>query len=150
MLSRRRAAALVLALLAAGCEASPGGGGGPIKTAYTFTATLSGAQEVPPTTGAGTGTATVTLYPGNWITWTVTYKGLSGPPVAAHFHGPGKPGSNAPVAVQLGPDLHSPISGAAEVSDDQVADLRGGNWYVNVHTAANPSGEIRGQVIPVQ
>ena len=149
MLSRRGAAALVLGLLAAGCAAS-GGGGGPIKTTYTFTATLNAAQVVPPTGSSGTGTATVTLYPGNWITWSVTYRGLSGPAVAAHFHGPAKPGANAPPVIRLGPDLADPITGSSQVTDDQIADLKGGNWYVNIHTAAFPDGEIRGQVTPAK
>jgi hypothetical protein len=149
MLSRRGVAGLLLGLLVAGCAAS-GGGGGPIKTTYTFTASMTGAQEVPPTGSAGTGTATVTLYPGNWITWSVTYRGLSGPAVAAHFHGPAGPGSNAPPVIRLGPDLASPITGSAEVTDNQIADLKAGNWYVNIHTAANPNGEIRGQVTLVK
>jgi hypothetical protein len=149
MLSRRTATVLGLAMLVAGCAASPGGGGGPVKSAYTFTATLSGSQEVPPTGSPGTGTATVTLYPGNWITWSVVYSGLSGPAVAAHFHGPAKAGGNAPPVIKLGPDLDSPITGASEVTDDQIYDLKGGNWYVNIHTPANPGGEIRGQLTRV-
>lgn len=149
MLSRRNAAALLVATLVAGCAAS-GGGGGPIKTVATFTAALSAAQEVPPNGSAGTGMATVTLYPGNWITWSVTYRGLTGPAMAAHFHGPAKAGSNAPVVIKLGPDLDSPITGAAVITDDQLYDLKGGNWYVNIHTAAHPDGEIRGQVTPVK
>ncbi|MDB5424047.1 MAG: hypothetical protein JWQ29_1463, partial [Phenylobacterium sp.] len=40
----------------------------------------------------------------------------------------------------------SPIKGTATLTDAQIADLNAGKWYFNVHTAANPGGEIRGTV----
>jgi hypothetical protein len=113
-----------------------------------FSATMTTAQEVPPKTGSGSGdvlarldTATKTL------TYTVEWFGLSGPATAAHFHGPAKPGANAGVVVPIGgKDPASPVHGSATLTDAQIKDLMGGMWYVNVHTAANPGGEIRGQV----
>ena len=153
MIPRRRAVAvLAMAAVTAGCAAnpSPGGGGGPIRSVRAFAAQLSGAEVVPPVGGGGSGTAAVTLYPGGkWMTWEVDYVGLSGPATAAHFHGPAAAGANAGVAVGLGPNLDSPIVGSAEVTDAQAADLVAGRWYVNIHTAANPNGELRGQVTPV-
>jgi hypothetical protein len=82
----------------------------------------------------------------NMLNWTVTYAGLSGPATAAHFHGPAMPGANAGVVVPITGALASPIKGSAVLTAAQAADLVAGKWYVNVHTAANPGGEVRGQV----
>lgn len=79
-------------------------------------------------------------------TWRITYSGLSGTPTAAHFHGPAQPGANAGVAVPIPNVATSPIQGSATLTDAQAADLLGGRYYINIHTAANPPGEIRGQV----
>jgi hypothetical protein len=70
---------------------------------------------------------------------------LSGAATAAHFHGPADPGKNAGVAVPITPNT-SPLEGSTTLTDAQAADLQAGRWYVNVHTAANPGGEIRGQL----
>jgi hypothetical protein len=116
-----------------------------------FTAKLDGASETPPNDSKGTGDADVTLNTDSReITWTVTYSGLSGPAVAAHFHGPAGPGKAAPVAVPMTPPLASPIKGSATISDVQVGNLRAGMWYVNIHTAKVPGGEIRGQLTTAQ
>jgi hypothetical protein len=112
-----------------------------------FKADLNSAGEVPPVTGAGKGTAAVSLDTATkMLTWTVTYSGLSGPATAAHIHGPAAPGANAGVLVPFTGDLASPIKGSATLTDAQISDLEAGKWYVNVHTAANKSGEIRGQL----
>jgi hypothetical protein len=112
-----------------------------------FTAKLDGKSETPPNDAKGTGAAAVSLdTKAKKITWTVTYKGLSGPAVAAHFHGPAPAGQAAGVAVPLTAPLASPAKGSASVTDAQITELRGGQWYVNVHTAAHPDGEIRGQL----
>ena len=112
-------------------------------------ATLSGAAEVPPNTSAGMGQlqaefdkATKTLR------FTLRYSGLSGPVKAAHFHGPAEAGKNAGVALGINNAGDSPVQGSAVLTADQAADLLAGKWYVNLHTAANPGGEVRGQVIP--
>jgi hypothetical protein len=141
------AASAALTLAFAGCS-SPSMSM-PMASSNTagFTATLSGASEVPPKTTDGSGTMTATLDKGtNVLTWKITYSGLSGPATMAHFHGPAMPGSNAGVAVPFSSPV-SPIEGSATLSAMQVADLMAGKWYANVHTAANPGGEIRGQVL---
>ena len=67
----------------------------------------------------------------------------------AHFHGPAPVGQNAKVQVPVDKSaLASPMKGKATLTDQQITDLMAGQWYFNIHTAENPSGEIRGQVMP--
>ena len=111
-------------------------------------ATLDGKSEVPPNTSAAKGSADL-----EWdaatkkLSWKITYSGLSGPATAAHFHGPAAAGANAGVAVAIPNATSSPVEGSATLTDAQAADLAGGKYYINIHTAANPGGEIRGQVM---
>lgn len=116
-----------------------------------FHATMNGAQEVPPKQTQGTGEALATLdTTSKQLSYTVTWEGLSGPATAAHFHGPAAPGANAGVLVPIGgKSPTSPVHGSATLTDAQVQDLEAGKVYVNVHTAANPGGEIRGQMTRV-
>jgi CHRD domain len=110
-------------------------------------ATLDGASEVPPTTSAGKGTADIDYDAATKkVTWKLTYSGLTGPATAAHFHGPAEAGKNAGVAIAIANAISSPVDGSATLTDAQAADLLAGKYYVNIHTAANPGGEIRGQV----
>ena len=115
-------------------------------SASTMMTRLSGASEVPPVTSNASGTVELNLNKQtNELSWIVTYSGLSGPATGAHFHGPAMAGSNAGVVVPMTGSLTSPIRGTASLTAAQVADLMTGKWYVNLHTAANPNGEIRGQ-----
>jgi len=114
--------------------------------AQKYTANLGTAQEVPPKTGNGTGTATLTL-DGDKLTYDITYKDLSGPATAAHIHGPAEPGANAGVMVPFS-NPSSPIKGTVDLTPEQVKDLKAGKEYINVHTKENPGGEIRGQIKP--
>jgi hypothetical protein len=110
-------------------------------------ATLDGKSETPPNTSAATGKADIDYDAATKkLSWTLTYSGLSGPATAAHFHGPAEPGKNAGVAVAIPNAGTSPVEGSATLTDAQAADLEAGKYYVNIHTAANPGGEIRGQV----
>jgi hypothetical protein len=114
---------------------------------WKFSAKLDGASESPPTDSKGTGTAKLKYDDATKkLTYTITYKKLSGDAVAAHFHGPADAGANGGVElpITVGP---SPIKGEATLDDAKAADLSAGKWYVNIHTAANPMGEIRGQVV---
>lgn len=111
-----------------------------------FSATLDGAQQNPPVTTEGKGTADIGYDTDTkTLTWSVEYSGLSGDATAGHFHGPADKGANAGVAVPFESPA-SPIKGSAVLTDAQAADLLAGKYYVNIHTAANKGGEIRGQV----
>jgi hypothetical protein len=113
-----------------------------------FQATLSGKSEVPPNASVGSGEMLATLDTGSKkLTYTMTYMGLSGPATAAHFHGPAGSGANAAVVLPIGTNPTSPMTSTVALTDAQIKDLAAGNWYVNVHTAANPGGEVRGQLM---
>lgn len=136
----RFAATIAGAMLAVGLA-------GPLqaKTIH-YTAALSGAAEVPPNTTSGTGKVQADLdTTTRKFTYTVIYSGLTGAAVAAHFHGPAAPGTNAPPIIAI-KNLASPIKGNATLTADQMGDLQAGKWYFNVHTKAHPGGEIRGQL----
>ena len=114
----------------------------------TYTATLTTAAEVPPVDGKGSGTLNATYDTvSKKLTYTVTYKDLTGPAAAAHFHGPADAKSNAGVVVPVKEITPATLKGEATLTDAQAADLQAGKWYFNVHTAANKGGEIRGQVM---
>lgn len=111
-----------------------------------FEATLDGGQQNPPVTTKGKGTATLTFDTAKKkLSWNVKYSGLSGPATAAHIHGPAAMGENAGPVIPF-KKLKSPIKGSETLTDAQAADLEAGKYYVNVHTAANKDGEIRGQI----
>jgi hypothetical protein len=102
-----------------------------------YTAKLAGAAGVK---GSGDVFA---MIDGKTLTYTVNYKDLTGPAVAAHFHDASAPGGNGPPIVPA-TVTPSPIKGTATLTDAQIADINAGKVYFNVHTAANPGGEIRG------
>jgi hypothetical protein len=118
----------------------------------SFKVALTGAQQVPPVQTAATGTANLSYDPATrMLTWSVAYSGLSGPATMAHFHGPAADGKNAPPTLWLsekGAAVANPITGSATLTPEQAQQLMAGEWYVNVHTQANPNGEIRGQAMP--
>lgn len=108
---------------------------------------LDAASETPSNASKGLGAADVVLdTDARVLNWTITYSGLSGPVTMIHFHGPAAPGAAAAVTVPVGGPMASPVVGAAPLNDGQIGDVRAGLWYINLHTAANPKGEIRGQV----
>lgn len=113
----------------------------------TYSATLTGTEEVPPNDAAGTGTVEATLDTETKVfKWTINYEGLTGDATAAHFHGPADAGATAGPVVPIEGSLASPIAGEATLTDAQIGELQTGKWYFNVHTAAHPDGELRGQL----
>jgi hypothetical protein len=111
-----------------------------------FKASLSGKSEVPPNTAAGSGSVTATYdTDSKKLTWKGSYSGLTGPATAAHFHGPAPAGKNAGVMVPISPSGPA-FEGSATLNDAQAKALMDGDMYVNVHTADNKAGELRGQL----
>ena len=111
-----------------------------------FKADLSAQNEVPPNDSKGNGSVTATYDSSSKkLTWKGNYSGLSGPATAAHFHA-GEKGKNGGVAIPIAPAT-SPLEGSATLTDAQAADLMAGKLYVNIHTANNKAGEIRGQLV---
>ena len=129
-----------------------------------FGATLKGSNEVPSVDSKATGNATITVS-GTSVEYKITASGLSGNATASHIHiGPAT--ASGPVvvpfpasAIKNAPDGSVTISGtftAADIKpqanppiktlDDLLGQMKAGNTYVNVHTAAHPGGEIRGQL----
>lgn len=112
-----------------------------------LTTQLRAANEVPPNASQGSGSVDAVLNKDtNLLRWKVNYSGLSGPATAAHFHGPAPAGANAGVVVPWTGPIMSPMEGSATLTAAQAADLVAGRWYANIHTAANPGGEVRGQM----
>lgn len=113
---------------------------------------LSGDQEVPAKSGPGSGSGDV-LYNKNTkrLSYSITYSNLSGNPTMGHIHGSAPRGVNAPVLFpfsffSLPAPTSGPVNGSVVLTAAQEADLLNGLYYFNLHTAANPGGEIRGQI----
>ena len=105
---------------------------------------LSGANEVPPVTTSATGEGTISVADDGAVTGSVTTKGVQG--TAAHIH-MGAAGKNGPVVVPFTKegDTYKAQAGA-KLNADQLKAFKAGELYFNVHSAANPNGEIRGQL----
>ena len=105
---------------------------------------LSGANEVPPVTTSATGDGTITVADDGAVSGSVTTKGIQG--TAAHIHA-GAAGKNGPVVVPFTKDGDTYKAAAgAKLNPDQMKAFKAGELYFNVHSAANPNGEIRGQL----
>lgn len=134
----------------------------------TFKATMNGPSEVPATTSAGTGTFTATFDTSTKIfTYDVTFTGLTSAAILAHIHGPATTTQAAGTTVDfsslagatfdLGGTLgkgHGAVvlSASTSITSGMNGDslkklLFAGLTYVNIHTANNSGGEIRGQII---
>ena len=105
---------------------------------------LSGANEVPPVKTSASGSGTIMIADDGAVSGSVTATGVAG--TAAHIH-EGAPGANGPVIVPMTKDgdTYKVVAGA-KLTPAQMASFKAGNLYVNVHSAANPNGEIRAQL----
>jgi hypothetical protein len=113
-----------------------------------FKADLKGASENPPTTSKGTGEVTASYdTTSKKLSWKGTVSGLTGQATMAHFHGPAEVGKNAGVMIPVQGVTSGPFEGSATLTDDQAKALMAEQTYFNIHTAANPGGEVRGQVM---
>jgi hypothetical protein len=140
------------AVFVAGLWAGIGTAGwGADAQAVGFTAALGTAKEVPKPTGVranagGTFSAGLTRKgTGGTLAWRLTFRGLTGAAGAAHIH-LAKPGVAGPVAVPLCGPCRSGVRGTSKLKARTVKALLAGGAYVNVHTARNAAGEIRGQI----
>ncbi|EGF31650.1 hypothetical protein IMCC9480_3619 [Oxalobacteraceae bacterium IMCC9480] len=108
-------------------------------------AKLNGTQEVPPVASSATGTAMITVTADKAVSGSINTSGLEGK--AAHIH-QAAPGMNGGVVIGLTKtaDGSWSVPAGAKLTDEQYASYLAGNLYVNVHTAANPGGEIRAQL----
>jgi len=113
------------------------------EAAVNLTATLTGAAEVPAVETEATGSCEVTLE-GTTATYTCTVEGLTVD--AAHFH-MAVEGENGDVVHTIVFDGLEAAGTWSDLTEAQVTALSEGGVYVNVHTEANASGEIRGQVL---
>jgi CHRD domain len=137
-----KVAVLASAVLMTACAETPK------SSAVAMTGALTASAENPPNASTGTGNIAASLdKETSKLKWTVSYAGLSGPVVAAHFHGPAQSGQNAGVVLGFQGSLTSPIEGEATLTAAQAADVLAGKWYVNLHTKVNPGGEVRAQVV---
>ncbi len=126
------------------------------STAARFTTTLSGSAEVPPVVSDGTGTGTFELSADeSSLSYNITARGLSGPVTGAHFHfsatGPAGSGGVLFEITDSVEEINGEITleGTWPVTAEDVVNLRIDYIYVNLHTEANPGGEIRGNITPV-
>ncbi|SFQ23682.1 CHRD domain-containing protein [Hymenobacter arizonensis] len=115
----------------------------PMSTTTELVATVNGGQQVPANASTATGTFAGTYSSANkQLVYTVTYQGLT--PTIAHIH-TGAPGESGSVAVPF-QNLASPITGTVTLTAEQANNLLSNRMYVNIHTSAFPSGEIRGDI----
>jgi hypothetical protein len=108
-------------------------------------ASLTGAQEVPPTGATGTGRGAVVVDPTTMaITGGITFTGLTGAPTGAHIH---RLNTSIVVGlVQAADNATATVPAGTVLSSADYAELLAGYLYFNVHTVANGGGEIRGQI----
>ena len=148
--TKRMAAALMLIgapLLMTSCSMT-GSSSTPDDPNDTFGAAMSGSNEVPPVSTSATGNYTANY---NRVTrvlsYTVTYQGIT--PTMGHIHSvtaTTAAGNNGPVSIGFG-TLTSPIVGQSTLTQDQQDAMYAKRTYANLHTTANPNGEIRGNIV---
>ena len=132
-------AALIVAMSAFGSYSS-------IAAAADMKITLAGDQEVPAVKSAGSGGGTISVGTDGLVGGSVTTTGIAG--TAAHIHEAAS-GKNGPVIIPLtkNGDTYA-VPAGTKLTEAQLASLKAGNLYINVHTAANPNGEVRAQLKP--
>lgn len=153
-----------LSLIAVAAALACGGSSNTAANVYVANLTSAGEFPAPPQPNANaTGTATFTVNASS-VDYVITYANLSGPPVVAHIH-PGAAGTaNSPIIPSfagLPTTTSATFSGTFQATDIKagagiaagdlnglVAMMKAGTAYANIHTQANPNGEIRGQIHP--
>lgn len=130
-----------------------------VSAVVNLASELDPSSEVPPVVAPGAaGSAAMVLDTDTGeFGWVISFEGLTGPATAAHFHNAPVDGTG-PVVLDLETDpgvvLESigsssgVFAGGKTLDAASVNDILAGLWYINIHTDANPAGEIRGQVLP--
>ncbi|UOG76771.1 CHRD domain-containing protein [Hymenobacter tibetensis] len=122
-----------------------------LRAHLLLSARLDGAQEVPAVNTSALGVASFTLNATrDTLFMNATFNGLSGAITMAHLHN-GRPGVAGPPVIDLfrfvrGSQLRGFLTGPTDLTPARLRALLAGQYYINIHTAANPNGEIRGQV----
>jgi len=109
---------------------------------------LSGSEQVPPVTTEASGSGTITIKDDKTVSGSVKTEGVSG--TMAHIH-MGKAGANGPVIITLTKSSDGntwSVPAGAKLTDAQYDAYKASGLYVNVHSAANKGGEVRGQLKP--
>ena len=135
--------AIVIAATVAGCGSMMPAA----SNMVAFTTQLRGANEVPPAVSQGSGSVDAALNKDTMqLRWKVNFSAMTGPATMGHFHGPAAVGANSGVALGWANPVVTGMEGSATLTPAQAADLMAGKWYANIHTAAFPGGELRGQM----
>ena len=120
------------------------------NTKVEFSAALDGSQETPANSVSATGTCEATYDTvTNILTYTLTWTGLTDAPAAMHFHKAdiGVPGGVEIPITGFAASATGTLSSTATVEQEDESDLLEEKFYVNIHTALYPAGEIRGQML---
>jgi hypothetical protein len=140
-------AAIMVALLSAGCSSMERMGEKMGFGGKKTTSTLTGAQEVPAVSTKASGKSTIAVADDKSVSGSVSIDGIAAS--AAHIH-QGATGANGPVIIPLTKtsDKVFTVPANTKLTDPQYAAYKAGNLYINVHSAAHPGGEIRAQLKP--
>lgn len=116
-----------------------------IAMAGEISTTLTGDQEVPPVQTSASGKGTIKVEDDKSVKGTITTSDIKG--TGAHIH-EAAPGKNGPDIISLKKtgDNEWSVPDGSKLSDAQYDAFKAGNLYINVHSDANPNGEIRGQL----
>lgn len=113
-----------------------------------FSTRLDGRNQVPPVHSMGTGTMDAVLDRNSGLfRWRISYANLSGLVTGMHIHGPADVGGTAPQLITFNPPFESPWEGRLNLTPAQRDELLNGRWYIDIHTARHPNGELRGQLV---
>ncbi len=137
---------VVAALSLAGCSTYSNNAPSWMPGSNAIKVNLTGTDEVPPLSVPGSGSGTIRVEEDGTVSGSVTTKDVAG--TMAHIHR-GAKGTNGPVIVPLDKngDTYT-VPAGRKLTPEQIKDLKAGNLYVNVHTAKNKGGEVRGQLTP--
>ena len=137
---------VIAALSLAGCSTYSNNAPSWMPGSNAIKVNLTGTDEVPPHSVPGSGSGTIRVEDDGTVSGSITTKDVAG--TMAHIHR-GAKGTNGPVIVPLDKngDTYS-VPAGRKLTAEQIKDLKAGNLYVNVHTAKNKGGEVRGQLTP--